>query len=339
MTVYPGFEVLECKGSWARGQESQSQEVIVQFGQESITIRSGDETVLTHWSLYFIQEIDESHNGVTFSPDPDSGEWLMIRDPLMIGALRGETIIKKPVETPRFSLGVSWSMIALILMIATAGAYFGADRLLEVSANLVAANNRSIIGENIYLSIHGTETRQCESDGGTRALDKLQGLLAPDERLDIRLLDGIPFLSRSLPGSIVILNSELLDRHDGPEVVAGFILLESERLRVKDPLLPFLEFTGPMRLFDIALGRPIADEHYLSYSRQLLASPLVPVDYGTLLERFEQADFPSRHFTNVIAFLDGADEGISAAGSYELTPYTPLLMDDEWQILRAICHE
>lgn len=340
MTIYPGFDVLECKGQWTPGHDERSMDVIVQLGLETITIRSVDEAVLTHWSLYFIQEVDDYGDIVVFSPNPETGEWLELDDKLMIGALRGEIIVERQSPIPnRFSLGISWWLIGLIALLAGTGAFYGSDRLIEIAASLVAASNRATIGESVYSAIDVNGAGRCDADDGMKILLGLQNALLHGERVDTRVLRDIPFMSRSLPGGIIILNAELLNRHDGPEVIAGYMLMESERLGAMDPLIPFLQVTGPMRLVTIGLGRQIGDSHYESFGDHLIDDPIVPVDYNSLLSRIDAAGFPAHHFVNVHAFIDERITAFLPASTLDSNPYRPLLTDSDWQLLRNICIE
>ncbi len=338
MTVYPGFDVLECTGHWHESAASHPQKVLVQLDRDSLVIRTRDELLLTHWSLYFIQEIQTAGPVAAFSPDPGSGERLILDDELMIGALRGERVPDgTSSSTPRIAIGFSWPLPVILLVGLVAAGTYWSESLIAIGASLVGASDRRTIGEAVYAALVDDAGLECDAEAGLRVIRTLEESLMPEQRVDVRVLGTLPFLSRSLPGNLVILNAELLDYHDGPEVLAGYILLEAERLAAEDPLLPFLFETRVLNLVRIALGRSMPQGTFEAYAQHLkLARPDV-IPAADLLASFHEAGFPATAFAAVYANSATDPAQLLANDPKGADAYRPLMPDAAWQTLRTIC--
>ncbi len=350
MIVYPGFEILECQGTWYTSSESHPQTVLVQLGPDDLVLRTRDEMILTHWSLYFIQEIKAPGTAATtgksavFSPDPQSGERLVIDDSLMIGALRGERLTEPSPPAVHQTIhrhsafGFAWRpSLFLIALLVAAGMYWSTP-LITTGASLVGASERQSIGDGVYTALMHGNVRQCTNGAGQKEVNSLLETLVPDRRLAIHILQNIPFHSHSLPGDLVILNAGLLDYHDGPEVIAGYILLESVRLNGEDPLIPFLQQTRMTHLANLLFGWAIPTESYDQYAQNLRHSETAPIPAARLQTAFQQAGFPFTPFAAVYANESTDPNRILRNNDPQADKdYRPLMTDAAWQSLRTIC--
>ena len=338
MTVHPGFEVLECVGIWTRTQRARPQEIIVQLGVESLTLRNKDESVITHWSRHILYEFPAPENKAIFSPDPETGEQVIIEDPLMIAVIRGDQYIEDPSQNSApISFGIPWIKIIALFIILAGIIYYTSEEIIKSTSGIVSAEKRAVIGEHLYSHLLNSESEECQSDAGNSAKKKLLARVVPDLQLDIRIVESVPFMSMSLPSRIVILNAALLEKYDGPEVVAGYIILEAERYRKFDILLPLLVDADLGDLFNLTVGRNIDFEYYRLYADRLLVGNLIEVDLSQVIEEIKKRAFPSIPFGHVYASTGGDAAPFLSDKKYLIDPYMPLLTDNEWQELRNIC--
>ena len=87
MTALARYDLLEAVGWYAERPEREPVEVLVSFGDASLTILRFDDTPLAHWPLGSLVETPGAAP-LTLAPDADAPERLALSDAEMIAAIR-----------------------------------------------------------------------------------------------------------------------------------------------------------------------------------------------------------------------------------------------------------
>lgn len=331
------FLRLEAPGYWRQIVDKPGRHVVVHLGDTSITLISKSNVALGHWSLHGIRRIDGGGIPAVYAVDAGETEVVEISDETMIDAI--EQWQQAEAAAPQqFKLPVRGIVAALLVLSAVAAAaYFVPREGPRLVASFVTPSKRAEIGEQLFEALKPEFARHCESQEGAAALNKLAARLHPGERGEIRIVDGLEAASVHLPGGMVVIDEDLLMRHDGPEAAAGHVLLERLLLAQNDPIARLIDNAGLTAVPGIVLEGSVDDELLLGFFRSVQAEPRPPVSQGELLERFRTAGFPSTPFGLT---FDGNQEVANAAvesDPFKGATYRPLLSDGDWIRLQGIC--
>lgn len=331
------FLRLEAPGYWRQNVDKPGRHVVVHLGDTSITLISKSNVALGHWSLHGVRRIDSGAIPAIYAVDAGETEVVEISDETMIDAIeqwqRDEAVVP-----PQFKLPIRGIVAALLVLTAVAAvAYFAPREGPRLAASFVTPSNRAEIGEQLFETLKPEFAQHCESQEGAAALNKLAAKLHPGERGEIRIVDGLEAASMHLPGGIVIIDKGLLMRHDGPEAVAGHVLLERLLMAENDPIARLIDNAGLTAVPGIVLEGSVDDELLLGFFRSIQAEPRPPVAQEDILERFRTAGFSSTPFGLT---FDGNQEVADAAvenDPFKGATYRPLLSDGDWIRLQGIC--
>ena len=331
------FLRLEAPGYWRQNVDKPGRHVVVHLGDTTITLISKSNVALGHWSLHGIRRIDGGGSPAIYAVDSGEAEVVEISDETMINAI--EQWQEEEAAAPqKIKLPVRGIMAAVLFLIAiAAAAHFVPREGPRLAASFVTPSNRAEIGERLFETLKPGFTRHCESQGGAAALQQLAARLYPGERGEIRIVDGLEAVSVHLPGGMVIIDKGLLMRHDGPEAVAGHVLLERLIMIENDPIARLIDSAGLSAVPNVVLGNSVDDESLLDFFSAVQAGPRPPVALEELLERFRTAGFPSTPFGLT---FEGDREVANAAvesDPFKDATYRPLLSDGDWIRLQGIC--
>src|SRR5690606_10694329 len=88
MTALTKYQKLECTGLWRDAPDAQRREVVVNFGEASLTMSDPrSELALSHWSLPAVERMNPGEMPALYAPGPEADETLELDDPDMIAAL------------------------------------------------------------------------------------------------------------------------------------------------------------------------------------------------------------------------------------------------------------
>jgi hypothetical protein len=339
MTALEKYARLEGPGVWRAGPEEQRRDVVVSLGDASLVIAdSRSSVVLSHWSLPAVQRLNRGNKRALYAPEDDQdGETLELEDPLLIEAL--ETI--RDALTPKPPLRrLRYALIGATVVALAAAAYWLPGVLVERTAAIVPPAMRAQIGREALdsLMISAAGERICAEPHGRQALATLRSrVLGGDWRLSV--VAGLPgFESAHLPGRLIVLGADLVERLDSPEALAGWLIAEAQAAEAQDPLLDALRFAGSRATLALLTTGTLPDGALLGYARLRFGQLPAPVDAGALAARLEALgiavspyamSLPARAAPVAQALAD------RAGGSRPVA--APLLSDGEWLTLQAIC--
>jgi hypothetical protein len=272
MTALGRFEVLEAAGFYAESRDAPPREVLVTFGNATLTILSFDETPIAHWPLGALAEIPGSA-ALTLAPDVDAPERLTLDDRDMIAAIRA--VRAKGRAGPRRSLGrgvrraLAWGGAAL----AAAALWFGLQPAVEAVAALTPPEARAALGEAAIADYAGVA--RCRGPAGERALELFAAQVSAAVGAPVRLAAvNLPGAAPALPapGGWIVLHPAALDSAALTLAVAQAIA----NAREKPPTGAALRAAGGSGLIGLLTGRLDARSLTAAAVAALRAPPPAP---------------------------------------------------------------
>lgn len=336
MTALEQYSRLEATGLWREGPEAQRCEVLVSLGKATLIIATPAEVVRTHWSLPAIARMNPGKRPAIYAPGAQAGERLEIDDPTMIEAIeRLRTAIERRRPHPgRLRLWIGASLAALMLALSV---FWLPGALIRQTVSLLPAASREAIGTQLLQEIGRLSGPICTAPRGAAALTRLArrslGETAP--RMAV-LPSAIPD-TLSLPGGIIVADAALVENHDTPEVLAGFLLAESVRRSEIDPMLRLLSEAGlgvTLRL--LTTGRIDSDALH-AHAVTLLSHEARPVSDEALIARFEKAGLSVVPYARAIQRAAADQQALIYADPMRGLPQTTLISDADWISLQDIC--
>ncbi len=342
MTALKKYQRLEGSGLWRATPEEQRRDVVVALGDASLVIsdlRSG--AVLSHWSLPAVRRLNPSRVPAVYAPREDAqAETLELDDETLIDAL--ETIRNALVHRPRLrhlrrGLGVSAVVLAVALAV-----FWLPGALVSHTAGIVPPAKRAQIGREALEALTATQpgARVCADPAGRQAMVTLRSrVLGTSDR--VAVVDGLPGLEAAhLPGRLVVIGRGLLERLDGPEALAGYMMAEILAAEADDPLRALLGHAGTRATFALLTTGNLPVEAFENYAALRLVQPMALPDAPALAARFNALGIPVSAYA--VSLPDAAaplaqalaDQPVSGARAT-----TRLLSDGEWITLQGICED
>ena len=335
-TALKQFAKLEATGLWREAPELQRREVIVAFGESSLTISDPrSELALSHWSLPAVDRLNPGELPALYAPGQDALETLELDDALMVEALekvRNALAADRPNPGRlRGSLlfGAS-AVIALVMGALLPGA------LVNHTASMLPPASRLAIGR-VALGDLTQVTGLCSDPSGQAALDRLSSRLFGPTAPKIVILREGQARAVHLPGGFIGLHRALIETSSGPEVAAGFALVEDARAKATDPMLALLTHAGFFATLHLLTSGQLEPEAVQGYGRSLGLQTPVPVAAETLLARFGQAQLPTTPYARVVDPSGESVLPLIEADPMARREVLPLMPDADWLSLQAIC--
>ncbi|WP_434288403.1 hypothetical protein [Celeribacter sp. SCSIO 80788] len=339
MIALTEFERLEAPGLWLPDGESQRRPVIVSVGEATLTLSESrtDGQALTHWSLPAIERITpEGESPVRYRPAPDSTEELEIEDELMNEAIAR---IRRAIDRARPHPGrlrgvlIGTAVAALLGL----GVFWLPGALIRQAVTIVPTVTRAEIGQELLDRIRRLSGAPCDTVHGARALNKLKTRLMPGGGGQIVVLTSGVALSQHLPGGIVLLNRAVVEDHEDPDVVAGYVLAEIERAREEDPLERLLHEAGLMTSLRLLTTGHIPPEVLDAHAESLLTAPVTGPDRNKLIAAFAEAQVHSAPYAYALDITGETVLPLIEADGVRIETTRPVLSDGDWVALQGVC--
>lgn len=338
MTALTKYQRLEASGLWRETPGARAREVVAGLRDATLVLTDPrSELPLTQWSLPAIQRLNPGKMPARYSPGEESGEDLELDDADMIAAL--ETV-HRVVERRKPRPGRLRGMILGATALAVVGVlvFWLPGKLKTYTAEVLPAPTRADLGEMALADIARLTGQPCKSVPGRRAAVALAERLFPQAPPRIEVLREALTAPAHLPGNILLLPASLVETADGPDVIAGHLLIEDLRSKAADAISPLLDHFGlgaTLRLLTTGAAPPEAAK---GYGEVYLAVPPAPMP-GT------EAQLGIFKATLVSSAAYGASARASnpaAAALIEQDPYplgapTAVVSDEIWLEFQAIC--
>lgn len=335
MTALTRYQRLEATGLWRATPEHQRREVVVSVGDATLTISDINDKALAHWSLAAIERQNPGDFPAVFSPDGDPGETLELEETeaMMIDAIER---LRKAIERARphpgrlRHVGVL-SVLGLFLAVLV---FWLPGTLQRHTVKVVPAIKRQEIGEAVLGRIERVAGRACTTPEAAPVLARLAARTGARRLVVLR--SGVAN-SLLLPGGIILLNRTLIEDHEDPAVVAGYILAERARAATRDPLAELLAQSGTMAAFRLLTTGELTPEQLDRYTESMLANARAAPPDDALLAVFAQQAVPSTPYAYARDITGESVLGLIEADPMAGRKLEPALPDRDWVLLQTIC--
>ena len=337
MTALNQYQRLESPGIWRAAPEAQRRDVFVSIGDATLVIYDAANRALAHWSLPAVERINPGTRPAVYRPGPDAPEDLEIAEPEMIDAIETvrRTIERRRPREGRLRLVLLGVGLAAVVGL---GAFWLPDALVRHAASVVPAAKRAELGERLLAQMRRVAGAPCETAQGRRALGQLHRRLSADRGGRIVVLSGGIAETAHLPGGLILVHRSLVEDHETPDVVAGYVLAEAVRAG-RDPVERLLDTLGPLSALRLLATGDVPDDALALYTEALLSHRAPPVDDQTLLSRFRAASVAATPYAYARDISGETTLALIEADPAAGGGATPVLPDSAWVALQGICGE
>lgn len=335
MTVLAKYQRLEAEGLWRPEPDAQRRDVIVSIGDATLTIAAPNGTALSHWSLPAIIRLNPGRTPAVYAPGEDTPEALELSDSEMIDGIEAvlKSIRRGPGHRGRLR---GLAITATVVAILAAAFVWLPGAISRYTASLVPQGARAELGTRLRGEVRRLTGAPCADPAGLRALEKLQTRLFPDSGTTLVVLPSALADTAHLPGGTILIGHRLVEDHETPEVLAGYLLAEDIRRRDRDPLERLLADTGlPVALRLLTTGQ-IADEALRIHAERLIAADPAPVPDARLTESLRARGVSGAAYAYALDFSGETTRPLIEA-SQSVTERAPVLNDGDWIALQRIC--
>ncbi len=339
MTALDEYQRLEASGLWRATPDAQRVDVIISIGDATLIVTDLRERPLAHWSIPAIERANPGRSPAIYHPDGDPGETLELpeSETEMIRAIEK---LRSAVDRRRAHPGRLRMITFLISMAAVLALLVfwlpGAVRSHAVA--VVPAVKRAEIGQNLLEILRlGTGPACREGDGPAALAELADRLPGPDGAGRLMVVRSGVTGTVHLPGGTILINRSLVEDHEEPDVVAGFILAERLRAQLHDPLDAVLRHGGFRASFSLLTTGSLKREMLIDYAKHLLTTPPAPLPEDRLLALFQSASLRSTPYAYALDISGETTLGLIEADPFDGRAPNPVLSDANWLRLQAIC--
>ncbi len=335
MTVLAKYQRLEAEGLWRPDPDAQRRDVIVSIGDATLTIAAANGTALSHWSLPAIIRLNPGQTPALYAPGEDTPETLELSDSEMTDGIEAvlRSIRRGPGRPGRLrGLAIS----AVVVALGAAALVWLPGAITRYTASLVPQGARAELGTRLRAEVRRLTGTPCAEASGLRALEKLQTRLFPAGGTTLLVLPSALAETAHLPGGTLLIGHRLVEDHESPEVLAGYLLAEDIRRRERDPLERLLSDAGLTVALRLLTTGEIEDEALRLHAERLIAVQPAPVADAKLTQSLRAASISGTAYAYALDFSGESTSPLIEA-SRTMADTVPLLGDGDWIALQRIC--
>ncbi len=336
MTALNDYQRLETTGLWRETPDSQRREVVVSLGDATLVISSMTETALSHWSLPAVKRLNPGKRPALYAPDAEADELLEISEPDMIAAIeRVRTVIERRRPHPgrlRLWIGAGLSLLTILICVL-----WLPGALKRQAAVVLPVAARAVFGEQILAGMADLAGRPCAEETGVEAMRNLATAVFGPGAPQIIVLPTTAQATTHVPGNIMVVNRSLVEDHEGPEVLAGYLLAEDVRRLAQDPVARLLDEAGLLATFRLLTTGEIQERHLRAQAANLLTNPPSEVSTSDLIARFERAGVSTEPYAFALDFSGETVLDLIEGDPMRGRLRAPIMSDQNWIALQEIC--
>jgi len=213
MTALDEYDRLEAVGTLKLSGEDDGTEVLVTFGEATLTMNALSETgdtPITHWSLAAIDLIDETETRATYSLNAMTQEALVIEDQTFRRALAKVLQDRKTPATRAKAPKTLWFLGGTIAVLGAAYLVLP-GAVTHIAKAMISPERAAVLADEMLPMIEDRTGPACTSAPGVMALEQLADRLNPDgnTRLFVHDLGDTEVIS--LPGGKVLINRSVIE--------------------------------------------------------------------------------------------------------------------------------
>ncbi len=336
MTALTQYDRLEASGLFTPGDGGQRRDVVLSIGSASLTLTDQRDVALAHWSLAAIERLNPGRRPAIYAPAPDAPERVETGDDEMIRAIEKvrQAVSRARPKPGRVRLRLTFAAIMAGLAVAV---LWLPGALTRYTASILPEAARMALGEAALARITPYAGAACDDPAGTAALRTLIGRLGASAPAQVHILPAGLREAAHLPGDTVLLNRSVVEDHESPQVVAGYILAEVDRAALNEPMLGLLEHAGLRATLTLMTTGSLPEASLSGYGETLLTSTPAPLSADTLISRFEAAGIPATPYAYAVDVTGETTLQLIEADPVPADAARPLLTDGEWVALQGIC--
>ena len=332
MTALDEYDRLEAVGILKCSEDDAGTEVVVTFGEATLTMNSlsneGDRPI-THWSLAAIDLVRETDEIAVYRLGDQTDETLETSDDTLRAALarvRTERVAEAKPKPRNRRLQTAVGVLAL----GAIGYLLLPGFVSNTASNMISPKRAEVLARDMHNMIEARTGPACENPAGVTALAKLSDRLNPGAEtvFSIHDLGDVEYIS--LPAGRVLLNQQLLSEQVSNAVITAWAAAGVSR-SIESPALSSLfeeggfgdslRFLSSGELPETAKARAVN-------SMMLGNTSLADAEIENTVQILNNAGLD---VSNLNRLLEGqSDQKLEASAS-------ALLSDEEWTNLRNVC--
>ena len=337
MTALRKYQRLEATGLWRDRPDARLREVVV--GLRDATLILSDpktEMALAQWSLPALVRLNPGALPAMYSPDADGVEMVELDDTDMIVALETvRTSLDRRRARPGRLRGVILTGSACAML--ALAVFWLPGRLMDYTAAMLPSVTKDALGQLALADMVKLTGFPCATATGTAAARAMAQRIDPVDPPHIMIMrDGLS-APRALAGDIVVLPATLVERADGPDAVAGFVMAELLRAKADDPTQALLHHAGLVATLRLLASGVLMPEAVQGYGQALLATPVSEMAADPMLAAFAAAKITATPYAYAIDPSGEVSLPLIEADPF-VTGSVPAVLDDSgWLELQSIC--
>ncbi len=337
MTALDTYARLETSGLWRAEPAAQRVAVGVSFGDATLVIFDNAGRPLSHWSLPAVVRINPGEVPAIYAPDTDATETVEIEDELMIAAIdKVQAAVER--QTPRQGRLRQVVIAGTLACLGGLAVFWLPGALTRQALSLVPEAKRSEIGARLLGHVQRDTGATCRGTVGTLALGELgRRLFGEESHVQIVVVPGDLPQALDLPGGIIVLDRAMIEQAVEPGVVAGHVLAAIAERSSPDALAPVIEGAGFVATLRLLTTGDVPPDVLEAHAAALVAAQPVLPPVATAVAIFGRAGVA------VTPWAEAVDpDGVVSAPLRTADPLAgrvgvPVLSDDDWISLQAIC--
>lgn len=334
MTALKEFDRLEATGLWRATPDDQRREVIVSLGDATLTMSDTNGRALAHWSLGAVRKAPGS--AALYHPDGDPGETLELND-TETEMIAGIDRLLRAIDRRRPHPGKLRLVLTGLAGAALVGAlvFWLPGALERYAVQVVPPVKRAEIGAALLGHLSRVTGQPCAGRDAQAPLRRLSARLLQDGT--IRVLPGGVRQTAHLPGGMILLNRAIVEDHEDPDVVAGYVIAEAARAAGNDPLADLLDFAGLRASLQLLTTGELPDDVLAGYAEYRLTQPPSDIPHDRLIAAFDAAEVRSTPYAYAVDITGESVLTLIEADPRRVTGSRTVLTDADWVRLQGIC--
>lgn len=345
-TALRKYQRLEAAALWRASNEAQRREVIVSIGNATLVMTDMQDRPLTHWSLPALHRTNPGEWPAIYHPDGDSGETLEFaeNESEMVTAIEK---LRSAIDRRRPRPGrLRWLLMGLSLSsVLAVGVFWLPGALLDHTVSVLPTSQKRAIGTALLSEIEHFSGTRCQATPQAAVLNRLATRLSPvvPQGMRIAVIRDSQADTVLLPGSLLLLNSRLLEDYEEPDVAAGYILAAMLQAKEKPPLRSLLQNSGMAANLRLLTTGALDQTTLRQQARRLLADDAntsattnQPTD-EEILVAFRKVEVKSSPYAYALDLSGETTLPLIEADPFPKAAPRPVLSDADWLRLQAIC--